>query len=770
MCAWTATLLHRYLEIGLGSPISDFYEMDSKIKLEGGKTMYRLTTIIITLLCLYAIASAADYHVDAVNGDDGNTGSVAEEAWKTITHAIENAEAGEEDPAVIYIASATYNMELGETFPITLRDNMQLMGTDPEITIIDGAGGGISVIICAGVQNVVIKGLKVIGGEGFQIPDIGTGGGGIFIESATILVEDCIFSNNSANYGGGLMILKSTGDIVNCIVENNYTVPPTESGSGGLGWGGGFYCEDQNNLNFSNCTIRNNKADVAGGMVFRTNSEGTIDNCEFTKNSSGYGAAINVTYQTTLDIISTKFIENVSENSGGALYVNQDATVNVTGCYFELNKSGYGGAAVVLQDAKLILNNTEFNNNEAETGYNKGGIGGAVYVTYSSKLTAQNCLLTNNKAYYGGGFFVEDGNASIEGCTFSKNNADSSGGGLYVSNRSKIEINNSDFTSNEASLGGGIFLTEFSELDVMNSLFQNNTARMDSGTGGLGGGIECRSHGDLKLVNCLLMDNTADIKGGGIHHELGGKSDVVCCTFLGNDIYTDNISSSEVKSSIFWNMDVNPFQGSVNAIYSNIEGGYEGEGNIDEEPMFVSGPRGDYYLSCEAAGNDCSSPCIDAGSSEEIEGFNHSDYVTRCDGVVDIGVADMGFHYMPNINFGLNISPVKFSYEADDEITLSMDLLTAPIETVSDVYLLLMTPEGKFLPGLSWSGAIKPLAAGITLPPDLQIETSTLFTFTIPADNPPIDEPGWYTFYIASIKPGTLDFISNIASAAFEVK
>ncbi len=48
--------------------------------------------------------------------------------------------------------------------------------------------------------------------------------------------------------------------------------------------------------------------------------------------------------------------------------------------------------------------------------------------------------------------------------------------------------------------------------------------------------------------------------------------------------------------------------------WSCVEGGFPGAGNIDLDPLFVSGPDGDYYLSQIAAGQAVDSPCVDAGS------------------------------------------------------------------------------------------------------------------------------------------------------------
>ena len=48
--------------------------------------------------------------------------------------------------------------------------------------------------------------------------------------------------------------------------------------------------------------------------------------------------------------------------------------------------------------------------------------------------------------------------------------------------------------------------------------------------------------------------------------------------------------------------------------YSDVYGGWEGEGNIDEDPLFID-PAGDDY--CLQAG----SPCIGAGSDAGEMGF-----------------------------------------------------------------------------------------------------------------------------------------------------
>ena len=49
--------------------------------------------------------------------------------------------------------------------------------------------------------------------------------------------------------------------------------------------------------------------------------------------------------------------------------------------------------------------------------------------------------------------------------------------------------------------------------------------------------------------------------------------------------------------------------------FFNIAGGWEGEGNIDADPLFVDPENGDFHLTVD-------SPCIDAGTLEGAPEFD----------------------------------------------------------------------------------------------------------------------------------------------------
>ena len=88
---------------------------------------------------------------------------------------------------------------------------------------------------------------------------------------------------------------------------------------------------------------------------------------------------------------------------------------------------------------------------------------------------------------------------------------------------------------------------------------------------------------------------------------------LINCTISGDIsgavMYNVQLSSPMLINCVVWGND-GGFGGNASPIvmYSNIEGGYEGVGNIDADPLFVDPVNGDYRLSA-------GSPCIDAANN-----------------------------------------------------------------------------------------------------------------------------------------------------------
>jgi predicted outer membrane repeat protein len=88
------------------------------------------------------------------------------------------------------------------------------------------------------------------------------------------------------------------------------------------------------------------------------------------------------------------------------------------------------------------------------------------------------------------------------------------------------------------------------------------------------------------VTNCTFSGNSASSYGGGMYNWYCSPT-VTNCILWGD-------SPDEI------------YAGTPIVTYSDIEGGYTGEGNINANPRFVDPTSSDYHLQAD-------SPCIDAG-------------------------------------------------------------------------------------------------------------------------------------------------------------
>jgi hypothetical protein len=128
-----------------------------------------------------------------------------------------------------------------------------------------------------------------------------------------------------------------------------------------------------------------------------------------------------------------------------------------------------------------------------------------------------------------------------------------------------------------------------------------------------GGGLsswECNPN----VVNCVVSGNSAGENGGGASGEYGNPT-LTNCTITenlannGGGIYYDEALVT-VNNCILWGDSPQEIVGigTLSVTFSDVEGGWEGEGNMDENPCFVPFPiRGFEHILRP------NSPCIDAG-------------------------------------------------------------------------------------------------------------------------------------------------------------
>jgi hypothetical protein len=80
----------------------------------------------------------------------------------------------------------------------------------------------------------------------------------------------------------------------------------------------------------------------------------------------------------------------------------------------------------------------------------------------------------------------------------------------------------------------------------------------------------------------------------------------------GGGIASGAESTPNISNSILWGNSPYQISGPATATFTDIHGGYAGEGNINADPLFVDSANSDYHLRF-------GSPCIDAGAAAGLD-------------------------------------------------------------------------------------------------------------------------------------------------------
>ncbi len=218
------------------------------------------------------------------------------------------------------------------------------------------------------------------------------------------------------------------------------------------------------------------------------------------------------------------------ESHGGGIWVNGDATLNMTASVVTENEADGDGGGLYVQGTATLTNSSV-------TGNDAGAVGGGIYISSSGTVNLNGSTVSQNNARDGGGIANEGSDTlNMTASIVSGNIADIDGGGIWQAWDGSANISNSTISGNIAGgnpnggggNGGGIYddwCCSEGELMITASTISNNTAQ-----GGSGGGIY--SENQLVLINSTVSTNDADEDGGGIF--VDGSMDMQFSTVTNN--------------------------------------------------------------------------------------------------------------------------------------------------------------------------------------------------------------------------------------------
>ena len=227
---------------------------------------------------IYNLGSVYSDYISSINGNtpdqvNGNSIIIVPcvnlrtlALYSTIQGAINNALDGD----TISVAPGTYYENL------IVNRNINITGAGKDSTIIDGQQKD-SVIIINPDITATISGFTIRNGNAER-------GGGIFINGATLTLQNSAVTGNTATYGGGIW--------------NGYTLTLINSQVTGntYGWLGGGICNCGSGLVIINSQISGNRMsgnDCRGGGIYNYyGAIGKLQNSAITGNTAVYGGGI----------------------------------------------------------------------------------------------------------------------------------------------------------------------------------------------------------------------------------------------------------------------------------------------------------------------------------------------------------------------------------------------------------------------------------------------------------------------------------------------
>ena len=372
--------------------------------------------------------------------------------------------------------------------------------------------------------------------------------------NATLHIEETTFVGNKATEGGAINIQQQSQlRMTNCVFDDNISRQ----------LGGAITASYNATVHIEETTFVGNKAQLGAGAIGAAlNATLQIEETTFVGNKApGDGGAIDIQQQSQLRMKNCVFDDNISRQLGGAICAGLNATLYIEETSFVANKAQGRGAIAAGQNAALHIEEITFVGNKAL------GDGGAISIEQEAYLRMTNCVLNDNISGHHGGAIVAGGNATLEvkATNFTGNSA-LYGGAIVVYQQAYLHTTDCTFKDNRAEqIGGGIAGSLQAVLEINGSYFSNNSAIH-------GGAINFQQQANLSLTNCRLERNIARDHGGAILAWTNVILRIRETNFTGNSAYDGGalcvgaLTDCHVVQSVF---NYNTAKGPGGAVYAD---------------------------------------------------------------------------------------------------------------------------------------------------------------------------------------------------------
>ena len=339
-------------------------------------------------------------------------------------------------------------------------------------------------------------------------------GGAIYVErQSRVLMKNCTFEYNLAQYAGAIAATSNTTlDVQETTFVSNKALTD----------GGAIIIQDEVHMKMTNCLFEDNICQRFGGAITAIgNVTLDVQETNLTRNSALEGGAIDVERQSYLCMIDCTFKDNQAGRLGGVISAAFNATLEIERTNFTSNSAVQGGVIDVQQVSFLRMTDCIFEGNSANQ------YGGAIFGGCNITLDAQGTNFTRNSASQGGAYYVDQQSfLHMANCTCEGNHADQLGGAIGSSNTT-IKIHDCTFEGNYANQGGAIFVIFNVTLGIHKANFTRNRAFQ-------GGAIYVSHQTKVLLTSCILECNLASDSGGAIIAWTNSKLKIRETNFKGN--------------------------------------------------------------------------------------------------------------------------------------------------------------------------------------------------------------------------------------------